>query len=123
MSDSLFGVHKDALLLRSKQIGLIAENIANANTPGYKAKGISFRNELAGTQGSLSLARTSIGHLDMESSHRVGYVGPTAPSLDGNTVDVELEKVKLAEATRRYAESLEFINGSIKSRLRVIKGD
>jgi len=123
MSDVSFGVHGKALLLSAKRIGVISENIANSNTPGYKAKDIPFKSIMAGSSSRLSLTQSSGSHISLISRSQMQFVVPNGPSLDGNTVDVESEKVKLLEATQKYSQALEFVSGSIKARLKVIKGD
>jgi flagellar basal-body rod protein FlgB len=123
MSDGSFGIHGKALLLSAKRIGIISENIANSNTPGYKAKDIPFKAIMAGSSNRLALTQSSGAHISLSSRSQKQFVVPNGPSLDGNTVDVESEKVKLLEATQRYAQSLEFVSGAIKGRLKVIKGD
>lgn len=116
-------LYEKALHVHEKRVSLISENIANANTPGFKAKDIDFRSHLSGSSKSVSMSVTDNGHIQLSRSSRGGFVVPSAPSLDGNTVDVEQEKFKLMEASQRYSTSLEFLNGAINSRMKVIKGD
>jgi len=122
MADS-FGIHESALLLHAKRTSIIAANIANADTPGYKAQDLDFKSVLKGKATQVVLSKSSSGHIGLKASGGVKYINPYAPSLDGNTVDVEQEKMKMMEANQRYSASLEFLNGAIKGRLQVIKGD
>lgn len=117
-----FGVSEQAMLLHSKRIGLISGNIANADTPNYKAKDIDFKSALAGANSKLTLSKTSSGHIELSMGKFEGFVEPSQLSLDGNTVDIESEKVKLMEATQLYDVALQFVSGSITSKLEVIKG-
>ena len=118
-----FGVHEKALLLHAKRTGLIAENLANTNTPGYKARDLDFRSVLKGQSSQLTLNETSKGHIQLERSIGVKFVNPLGASLDGNTVDAEAQKLKLVDAQNRYNASLQFLNGAITSRLQAIKGE
>ncbi|MDP2564356.1 flagellar basal body rod protein FlgB [Pseudoalteromonas marina] len=117
-----FGVSEQALLLHSKRIGLISQNIANADTPNFKAKDIDFKSVLGAAGSRLSMSGTSEGHITSSIGNKAGFVNPAQLSLDGNTVDIEAEKVKLMEATQLYDVALQFVNGSIASKLEVIKG-
>jgi flagellar basal-body rod protein FlgB len=80
MADSLFGIHAAALELRSQRMGLIASNIANAATPGYKARDIDFATALK--------ARMAGASNDQAVNGATRYRVPVMPSLDGNTVEM-----------------------------------
>ncbi|MFD3303831.1 flagellar basal body rod protein FlgB [Alteromonas macleodii] len=118
-----FGIHEKALLLHAKRTGLIAENLANTNTPGFKAKDLDFRSVLKGLSSQLALNKTSKGHINLQRSVGEKFVNPLGPTLDGNTVDAEAQKLKLVDAQNRYNASLQFLNGTITSRLQAIKGE
>ncbi len=122
MAASSFGISEQALLVHSKRIGLISQNIANADTPNFKAKDIDFKSVLGAADSKLAMSKTSAGHIPLSMGRAAGFVEPSQLSLDGNTVDIEAEKVKLMEATQLYDVALQFVNGSITSKLEVIKG-
>jgi len=119
MFDKLFGIHEQALLARADRVGVLATNIANANTPNYKARDYDFAAALAGTssEGGLALTRTRGGHLgvaaDVATAGELKYRIPFQPSLDGNTVEAPVEQAQFAENAVRYQASLDFINRSI----------
>lgn len=119
----MFGIHERALLLHAKRTGVIAENISNADTPSFKAKDLDFKSVLQGQSKQIHLNKTSGGHIEMKRSAGVRFVNPSAPSLDGNTVDIESEKLKLVEAQQMYNTSFQFLDGAIKSKMQVIKGE
>lgn len=127
--DSALGIHARALLLRSRRNELLASNIANADTPGFKARDIDFRRVLSDATGSeVSLARTSPQHLGMESDAGIEgaellYRVPNQPSLDGNTVDPDLEKSAFAENALRYNASLTFLDRKFRGLLLALKGE
>jgi flagellar basal-body rod protein FlgB len=113
MSGSLFGIHGAALELRSQRMGLIASNIANAATPGYKARDIDFA---AALKASESGAKNG-------ADAAVLYRQPSMPSLDGNTVELAQEQVAFTENAVGYSATLSFIRGRVENITRALKGD
>jgi flagellar basal-body rod protein FlgB len=119
MFDSLFGIHERALYAAADRVGVLATNIANADTPNYKARDYDFAAVLAGTTDSdgLTLVRTHVGNLPLAAAGSAGadlkYRIPYQPSLDGNTVEAPVEQAKFAENAVRYQTSLDFINRRI----------
>jgi len=130
--DTYLGVHADALKLQSKRMEVLADNLANADTPGYKARDIDFRTAMANTGGSggapspVTLATTNPGHLGTdpttEANANLKYRVPLAPSLDGNTVDAQQEQAAFADNTVRYQATLTFLSSRIKSLMTAITG-
>jgi flagellar basal-body rod protein FlgB len=131
--DTYLGVQQDALKVQSKRMEVLAKNLANVDTPNYKAQDIDFKTALAqaGSPGS-SLAMTTtasnqIGNNatttgEQDISGALKYRVPLAPSLDGNTVDSQLEQAAFADNTVRYQATLTFINGSLKDLMTAITG-
>lgn len=120
MLDNVFGIHERALLLRGERTAVLAANLANADTPNYKARDLDFAAVLAGqSTGALPLATPRAGHLaaldagsgDGELKYRIPY----QPSLDGNTVEMPVEQAQFAQNAVRYQASLEFVNRRIAS--------
>ena len=114
--DTLFGVHGAALEVRSQRMGLLASNIANASTPGFKAKDLDFQAALSTAEGS-----SNPGGDDLSAAVR--YRNPTAPSLDGNTVELNAEQTAFAENAVQYQTTLSFLNGRIGQITRALKGE
>ena len=112
---SLFGIHGAALQLRSQRLGLITSNIANAGTPGYKARDIDFGAALKASQGGMAT--------DAAASAATRYRIPVMPSLDGNTVEMATEQVAFAETATGYQATLSFIRGRVDTLTRALKGD
>ncbi len=114
--DNAFGIHDDALKFRAYRTDLLASNMANADTPEYKARDIDFKSLFDDTRERLPLTRTDSRHLsapDAPSEPVPLYRIPHQPSLDGNTVDPELEKTAFAEHTLQYQATLDFLGGRI----------
>ncbi|MGJ3648436.1 flagellar basal body rod protein FlgB [Sphingomonas sp. GlSt437] len=115
-NDLLFGIDGAALELRSRRMGLLASNIANASTPGYKARDIDFSQALAqATSGTSSTDRA----FDSATLYR----NPTMPSLDGNTVELATEQTAFAENAVQYQTTLSFLNGRIGEITRALRGE
>jgi flagellar basal-body rod protein FlgB len=127
--DTYLGVHADALKLQSKRMEVIADNLANSDTPGYKARDIDFRAAMAqvsGADGPVTLTTTNAGHIATDPTTALNaslkYRVPLAPSLDGNTVDAQQEQAAFADNTVRYQATLTFLSGRIKGLLTAITG-
>lgn len=124
----LFGVQEKALALRAKRTEILASNLANADTPGYKAKDIDFKKTLEDKMlgKDFNLTATQSGHMtDNEEldDFSLLYRVPLQPSLDGNTVDTQVENAQFAENTMRYLASLRFLDGKVKSISAAIRGE
>jgi flagellar basal-body rod protein FlgB len=119
MFENIFGIHERALLLHGQRIGVLAANMANADTPNYKARDIDFSAVLAHTDESetLPMRITQGAHITMNDaaspSADLKYRNPYQASLDGNTVEMPVEQAAFAENNVRYQASLTFINRRI----------
>jgi flagellar basal-body rod protein FlgB len=130
--DSYLGVQQDALKVQSKRMEVLAKNLANVDTPNYKAQDIDFKTALAqaGSAGAaLPLATTTSNQIgnsatsdDIDTSGALKYRVPLAPSLDGNTVDAQMEQAAFADNTVRYQATLTFLSGSLKDLMTAITG-
>jgi flagellar basal-body rod protein FlgB len=124
---NFFGIHEDALVLRSRRNEVLASNLANADTPGYKARDFDFnailRREM---QPAVRLATTRPGHIATDTglvaSTQMGYRVPQQASLDGNTVEVEREQTEFMANALRYQASLRFLDGKVKGLKLAMKG-
>jgi flagellar basal-body rod protein FlgB len=129
--DQMFQFNQAALNLRSARQELIASNIANADTPNYKARDIDFASALQGAlEGSgakLPVAVTSPQHLtgatgDSIMGAPVLYRKPLQPSADGNTVDMDVERAQFADNALRYEASVRFVSDKTKEVLSALQG-
>ena len=112
--DSLFGVHGAALQVRAQRMGVLASNIANASTPGFKARDIDFQAASQSAEG---------GRRRPVTARRRKYRVPTQSSLDGNTVELSTEQTAFAENAVEYQTTLSFLNGRISQLTRALKGE
>ncbi len=128
--DQYFGVHGTALALRSQRMQILASNIANAATPGFKARDINFQALLAGEQqnGAARLVTTNAAHLRHSTSHSGGqdellYRQPVEASLDGNTVELATEQLQFAETAIRYRSTLGLLGARMRELSAAMKGE
>jgi len=130
--DQYVGVHATALDVRARRGELIANNLANADTPGYQARDIDFRQAMARAAGDktvgTTMTTTQAGHIggaaqaDAAGSADLKYRTPLAPALDGNTVDAQIEQAAFAENAVRYQATLTFLNAKFRGLLTAILG-
>ncbi|WP_323011380.1 flagellar basal body rod protein FlgB [Castellaniella sp.] len=125
-----FSFYQKALALRQQRQEILATNIANTDTPNYKARDIDFASSLRQAMGQssgvprlpdTSLTLTSARHIPAQ-AHSTGsaqelYRMPLQPSLDGNTVEMDVERVQFADNTSKYQAGIQVLNGRIKSLL------
>jgi len=129
--DKAFGIHDKALLLFERRTQLLSENIANADTPGYKARDIDFdkvlQNAQGGAQGqSLKLQATHKGHIDSSLqafADEVQYRKVEQSAADGNTVDVQKEKAAFAENSMRYQTTMQILSRRISGLKNAFRGE
>lgn len=123
------GVHEHALELRTKRAALIASNLANADTPGFKARDIDFRALMSGASDSLlapELTRTHAQHITAGGSGfelEPLYRTPLQPSVDNNTVDTQVEQAEFLKNAIAYQSSLTFLSGRLRSLRTAIRGE
>lgn len=135
--DAAFQFHENALRIRSQRQELIAANIANADTPNYKARDIDFKSvmqqALSANQNTVpanALQKTASNHLNALATSNHMAAGPNEPmfrpviqgSVDGNSVDMDVERNQFVDNGIRYEASLNMINGQIKKLLSAIQG-
>lgn len=125
--DKALGIHAQALTLREKRGEVLASNLANADTPGYKARDLNFQSVLnSAMPDRLPVERTRTGHIAPANTllgATMLYRNPNQASLDGNTVESQVEQAKYAENAVQYQASLRFVNGKFSGLMSAIKGE
>ncbi len=121
--DKTIGLHASALLLREKRSSLLASNIANGDTPGFKAKDIDFKQALE--QMSRAVETQSTGSSSNQfSNDLIKYRIPNQPDTgDGNSVDVQQEKMEFAKNAMEYQVVLGLLDGRVKSMMKALRGE
>jgi flagellar basal-body rod protein FlgB len=126
--DNVFGLSSQALDVWQRRSEVIASNIANADTPNYQARDVDFRQVLQQASGgdaqTLALSAPTAGQIDAtaQSAEALKYRVPLQPSLDGNTVDAQVEQSAFASNMVHYQASLSFINSTIQQLRLAING-
>jgi flagellar basal-body rod protein FlgB len=125
--NNALSIHPQALALRERRGEILAANLANADTPDYKARDLDFKAVLNQTLSSGSnLQRTREGHLPAQQTvlgAELMYRNPQQASLDGNTVESNVEQAKYAENAVQYQASLRFINDDFSGLMSAIRGE
>jgi len=135
-----------ALVLRAERQRVIASNIANADTPGYAARDLNFKDAMlqatgansssglrtgnSNSQGGAANGMTHPAHIalsggtsgNLGGSSNLAYTVQSQPSLDGNSVDLDRERANFTDNAVRYEATLRFINGESKTLLSAIQG-
>lgn len=124
--NTALGIHPRALMLHEKRSEVLAANLANADTPDYKARDFDFKAALEQTMNNtVGLRRTDQAHI---ASQRLSlgadllYRNPQQASLDGNTVEEHIEQAKYSENAVQYQASLTFLNDEFAGLQTAIKG-
>lgn len=124
MLDNIFGVHENAMQLRQQRLSLLGENIANADTPNYKAKDLDFK-ALMNNERSMSTRRTHELHIDHAGGSKNGliYRVPNNPAADGNTVELNFQQAEFGKESARYTATLQFLENRIGGVRRALRGE
>ena len=118
--------YSSALQLRGRRNNILASNIANAATPNYKARDISFEDEIKKFDENGPISTTHSKHIVQNSGksiYETSYREPLITSLDGNTVELAVEQMQFAENSMRYTTTVNFLNGKINKIISAIKGE
>ncbi len=129
--DRSFSIHDDAMILRGKRSSMLASNLANADTPGYKARDIDFEQMLhqvnnQSPQKRIAMSATHNAHIASTARDLDGqlmYRNPLHASLDGNTVDSQIEQAEFAENAMMFQASFNFLNSKVKGLMKALKGE
>ncbi|NOQ81690.1 MAG: flagellar basal body rod protein FlgB [Methylophaga sp.] len=127
--DSALGIHADALRIRSQRAELLASNLANSDTPNYKARDIDFQSamKMAASSQSGGMQTTHSNHISMSGGQfaapAVQFRTSIQDSLDGNTVDEQVEQAQFMQNSVQYQASLSFLGARFQGLLSAIRGE
>jgi flagellar basal-body rod protein FlgB len=128
--DDYLRFNESALSLRAQRQQILASNIANADTPNYKARDIDFASAMASatTKGSTGMATTTANQLaqpndgsTLPDGTPLLYRQPAQGSADGNTVDMDAERNQFADNGIRYEAGITMINQQIRNMIAAIQ--
>jgi len=128
--DSALGIHADALRVRSQRAELLATNLANADTPNFKARDIDFQSALQAAttqQNSSKMHVTHQKHIQMDQgtagNEHIQYRTIQQDSLDGNSVDAQIEQAQFMQNAIQYQASLEFLGARFQGLTKALRGE
>ncbi len=128
--DKALGIHEQALRVRGDRAQVLANNLANADTPGYKARDVDFKGILQGqvqlSKSSASLNTTSERHITgqtLSSNSDLLYRTPIQPSIDGNTVEEQVEHAEFMQNGLSFQASFTFLNSKFTGLMAAIRGE
>jgi flagellar basal-body rod protein FlgB len=124
--DSVFASSERTLSLRGQRMEVLSRNIANADTPNFKAQDLDFKAVLKNTQPRAGLSATHHGHIKETNSIASGdlvYTIPFNSSVDGNTVELSVEQAKYGRAAAQYQATLRFLEGEMSGIRKALRGD
>ena len=125
--DSTLGLHGQALSLRSERMEVLSRNIANADTPNFKARDITFDSMFNNERRKLPLAVDNARHISgfatQGEADGLFYRNPNQPSLDGNTVDMQREQAEFAQNSLQFDTSFMFLDRKISGMKKALTGN
>jgi flagellar basal-body rod protein FlgB len=123
--DKALCLHGQALGLRSQRMELLARNIANSDTPNFKARDIDFKQVMQQTQDT-SMVTTQVGHIaegDVGTAGGVKYRTPFNTAFDGNTVELNVEQAKYGKSAADYQATLNFLEQRVSGIRKALRGE
>jgi flagellar basal-body rod protein FlgB len=124
--DSAFAFTERTLAVRGQRMEVLSRNIANSDTPNFKAQDVDFSRILSNAQSSPSLNATQNGHISQSktvSDANLFYTTPLNSSVDGNTVELSVEQAKYGRAAAQYQATLRFIEGDVSGIRKALRGE
>jgi flagellar basal-body rod protein FlgB len=129
--DAALNFNREALNLRAQRQEVLASNIAHADTPNYKARDIDFSSRLTEavergrSSQSMNMAVTSSRHIRAEAQampdQNLLYRVPNQSSIDGNTVEMDVERINFADNALRYESNLTVLSSKIKTLMSAVQ--
>ena len=124
--DNTFAQAQTMLSLRGQRMEILSRNIANADTPNFKAQDLDFRDVLKNAGSTTSIEATHQNHISnstYKGSAEMVYTVPFNSSVDGNTVELSVEQAKYGKAAAQYQATLRFLEGEISGIRKALRGE
>ena len=124
--DNTFAQAQTMLSLRGQRMEILSRNIANADTPNFKAQDLDFRDVLKSAGSTTSIKATHQNHISnnaFKGSAEMVYTVPFNSSVDGNTVELSVEQAKYGKAAAQYQATLRFLEGEISGIRKALRGE
>jgi flagellar basal-body rod protein FlgB len=122
---SAFGIHERALSVRSQRMEVLARNIANADTPNYKAQDVDFKAMLKEAKTEYLTATNDKHYAGLQEAPDNGmrFRTPFNSSFDGNTVEMNVEQAQYGKAASEYQATLQFLESRISGLRKAMRGE
>ncbi|MBE8717623.1 flagellar basal body rod protein FlgB [Cellvibrio polysaccharolyticus] len=124
------GIHESAMHVRGQRASILADNLANVDTPNYKAKDLDFKQVLSRATGStketFAVQVTNDRHLNaqgFDANPDMLYRVPHQPSIDGNTVEDQIEHAEYMKNALQFQASFTFLNSKFKGLTSALRGE
>ena len=124
--DNTFAQAQTMLSLRGQRMEVLSRNIANADTPNFKAQDLDFKDFLKNAGSTTSIKATHQNHISnnaFKGSAEMVYTVPFNSSVDGNTVELSVEQAKYGKAAAQYQATLRFLEGEISGIRKALRGE
>ncbi len=128
--DSALGIHESALRVRGQRASVLANNLANIDTPNYKARDLDFKQLLSqqtATSNHFAAQMTNVRHMSANGvfgeDADLLYRTPQQPSIDGNTVEDQIEHAEYMKNSLAFQASFQFLNSKFQGLKTAIRGD
>lgn len=128
--DKALGIHESALKVRGERASVLANNLANVDTPNFKARDLDFKAALNQAQQGKSSGfavevtqQKHFGGMGFEEDPTVKYRVPNQPSIDGNTVEDQIEHAEYMKNALALQASFQFLNSKFKGLTSAIRGE
>ena len=125
--DGALGVHEQALRVKAQRLEVLSQNIANADTPNYKARDLDFKALLSKAQNpDMQMQTTAAGHIshgEPSGTKGMKYRNPFNTSFDGNTVEMGVEQANYGQAVAHYQATLNFLESRVSGLRRALRGE
>ncbi len=127
MFDTALGQHGQALAVRNQRMEVLARNIANADTPHFKARDLDFKQILQQASGD-KLQTTDAQHMALPAQGNgtergLLYRVPFNAAFDGNTVELNVEQAQYGKAAADYQASLSFLENRVSGLRKALRGE
>lgn len=118
------GLYENALKLRSDRASVLSSNLANADTPNYKAKDVDFHAELSRRMNTIEMSKGKLEGAPSDfTKMNYLYRTPTQPSIDGNTVEEQVEHAEYMKNSLEFQTAFTILNGKFKGLTKALKGE
>ncbi|MEY4652993.1 MAG: Flagellar basal body rod protein FlgB [Pseudomonadota bacterium] len=125
--NKVFGVHEPALQVRARRLEVLAQNIANADTPNYKARDVDFKSVLREAGASApEMQATRAGHFVAGQElppDELMFRVPFNTAFDGNTVEMSVEQAQYGKAAADYQATLNFLENRVSGLRKALRGE